>query len=706
MVTLNAVPPGGDDIHARDRAFMVARHLEARGITDPQVPTAMGKVPREAFVSEPLSEFAYEDSALPIEAGQTISQPYIVARMVELAEVKPGDKVLEVGAGSGYAAAVMSRIGSQVYAIERHEELATQARAREAKLGYDNVEIICADGTKGLPQYAPFDAIIVSAGGPKVPEALKRQLAVGGRLVIPVGQSPVGGGTHQTLMRVRRIGPEAFEEEDHGAVTFVPLIGEEGWNGPEKAEPHADSSVDAATSGFANGLLIPSHPTKILRAKTLRTKTVPPSLSQLIAGAAEPFGDLDELSSKAERFADRRVVLLGEATHGTAQFYDARARITEMLVEKHGFNIVAVEADWPDASVYDAFVRGLPRPEVPQAAFPRFPTWMWRNGQVAAFLTRLKAINENIADPDRQAGFYGLDIYSLSASIETVLVYLDRINLEAARVARQRYGCLAPWRAEPARYGHMAMSAGFALCEKPVTEALLDLLRHRLGYLAHDGDAFFDAEQNARIVAAAERYYRIMYYGNAQSWNLRDQHMFDTLERVLDHRGPDSKAVVWAHNSHIGDAEFTEMGQVRGEFNIGQLARARFGDDCALIGFGTDRGTVAAASNWDEPMEIKRVRPARNDSYEGHSRDAGLDAFFLETGPGQKDAVREALAEPQLERAIGVIYRPETELLSHYFQAELSRQFDAWIWFTETNAVDAHPVAHPHGPDDTFPFGL
>jgi erythromycin esterase-like protein len=331
---------------------------------------------------------------------------------------------------------------------------------------------------------------------------------------------------------------------------------------------------------------------------------------------------------------------------------------------------------------------------------------MWRNGQVAAFLTRLKAINENIADPDRQAGFYGLDIYSLSASIETVLVYLDRINLEAARVARQRYGCLAPWRAEPARYGHMAMSAGFALCEKPVTEALLDLLRHRLGYLAHDGDAFFDAEQNARIVAAAERYYRIMYYGNAQSWNLRDQHMFDTLERVLDHRGPDSKAVVWAHNSHIGDAEFTEMGQVRGEFNIGQLARARFGDDCALIGFGTDRGTVAAASNWDEPMEIKRVRPARNDSYEGHSRDAGLDAFFLETGPGQKDAVREALAEPLLERAIGVIYRPETELLSHYFQAELSRQFDAWIWFTETNAVDAHPVAHPHGPDDTFPFGL
>ncbi|MDX2317559.1 MAG: protein-L-isoaspartate(D-aspartate) O-methyltransferase [Hyphomicrobiaceae bacterium] len=687
MTALSAEQP--HDIHARDRAFMVARHLEARGITDPDVLTAMGKVPREAFVSEPLSEFAYEDSPLPIEAGQTISQPYIVARMVELAEVKPGDKVLEVGAGSGYAAAVMSRIAAHVYAIERHEELATEARAREKRLGYDNLEIIHADGTKGLPEHAPFNAIVVSAGGPKVPEALKRQLAVDGRLVIPVGLGP-----QQTLLLVRRVDAETFEEEDHGAVTFVPLIGEEGWEGPDKAK--AATNVDAATSGFANGLLTPSQP-----AKTARTK-----LSHIIADAAEPFGDLDELASLAERFADKRVVLLGEATHGTAQFYDARARITEMLVKKHGFNIVAVEADWPDASVCNAFVRGLPRPEVPADPFSRFPTWMWRNGQVAAFLTRLKAINEQIGDPDRQAGFYGLDVYSLGASIEAVLLYLDRVDPEAAQVARQRYGCLAPWRAEPARYGHMAMSRGYAVCEKPVTDALLDLLHNRLGYLAKDGDAFFDAEQNARIVTAAEQYYRIMYYGNAQSWNLRDQHMFDTLERVLANRGSDSKAIVWAHNSHIGDAEFTDMGQVRGELNIGQLARARFGDDCALIGFGTDRGTVAAASNWDEPMEIKRVRPARNDSYEGRSRDAGLDAFFLETGPDQKTSVRDALAEPLLERAIGVIYRPETELLSHYFQAELSRQFDAWIWFTETDAVAARPVAHPHGPDETYPFGL
>src|SRR5680860_1624004 len=262
----------------RCRACMGARHLQARGIADPRALTAMGQVPREVFVSGPLTEFAYEDSALPIEAGQTISQPYIVARMIELAELKHGDNVLEVGAGSGYAAAVMSRIASHVYAIERHEELATQARAREETLGYDNVEIICADGTKGWPSQAPFDAIIVSAGGPKVPEALKQQLTIGGRLVIPVGRD-----VHQTLMLVRRTGEDGFEQEDHGAVTFVPLIGEEGWAAPETAK--AETSIDAETSGFANGLLIPSQ-----RAKTART-----SLSHVIADAAEPFGDLDEL---------------------------------------------------------------------------------------------------------------------------------------------------------------------------------------------------------------------------------------------------------------------------------------------------------------------------------------------------------------------------------------------------------------------------
>jgi protein-L-isoaspartate(D-aspartate) O-methyltransferase len=677
------------DRHALDRAIMVQRHLLARGISDPLVLAAMGKVPREAFLPAELKEFAYEDSALPIEAGQTISQPYIVARMIELLELEPTDKVLEVGAGSGYAAAVLSRIASKVYSIERHEELAKLAKERLARLGYDTVEILWADGTLGYPQQSPFNAILVSAGGPKIPDTLKQQLTVGGRLVIPVGRD-----LHQTLYRVRRIDEDNFEEEDHGAVAFVPLIGAEGWVDTAKAKKEAP--IDGRSSGFADGLLVPAQ-----RAKTIRNK-----VSRLIAEAAEPFGDLGELAGLAERFAQSRVVLLGEATHGTAEFYDARAAITEMLVTKHGFNIVAVEADWPDASVYDAYVRGLPRPKVPRAPFTRFPTWMWRNGEISAFLKRLKAINEQRRDPERKCGFYGLDVYSLSASIEAVLTYLDRIDPEAAAIARERYGCLSPWRADPVRYGRMALTRGYAMCEKPVTDALLDLLQKRLDYLVADGEAFFDAEQNARIVSAAEQYYRVMFYGAAVSWNLRDQHMFDTLDRLLQHRGPDSKAVVWAHNSHIGDAEFTEMGQVRGEHNIGQLARAGFGGEAALLGFGTDRGTVAAASNWDGPMEVKRVRPARDDSYEGRSREANIPAFFLETGSGQKQHIRDELAEPLLERAIGVIYRPETELLSHYFQAELSRQFDAWIWFTETSAVAAHGEARPHGPDETYPFGL
>ena len=636
---------------------------------------------------EHLQEFVYEDSALPIELGQTISQPYIVARMIELAEIKPGDKVLEVGAGSGYAAAVMSRMANKVFAIERHEALAKLAAARLKRLGYANAEIICADGTKGLAEEAPFQAIIVSAGGPHVPEALKQQLAIGGRLIVPVGEFGF-----QTLIRVRRTGEDRFEEEDFGAVAFVPLIGEEGWAEPER---EGKAKLDAEPSGYATGLLVPAK-----RALTIHNR-----VSKLMAEAAEPFGDLHELCDLVERFSDRRVVMLGEATHGTAEFYQARARITEMLVDRHGFNIVAVEADWPDASVYDAYVRGLPRPVVPQSAFTRFPTWMWRNGQVADFLDRLKEINATIADPDRKAGFYGLDIYSLGASIEAVLAYLDKVDPQAARVARERYGCLAPWRAEPARYGRMALSRGYAVCEKPVADTLVDLLRKRLDYLTKDGEAFFDAEQNARIVAGAEQYYRAIYYGDAASWNLRDQHMFNTLERLLAERGPEAKAVVWAHNSHIGNAAFTEMGQVRGEHNIGQLARQRFGDEAALIGFGTDRGTVAAASDWDGLMEIKRVRPARDDSYEGRSRDTGIAAFMLETGPGQRESVRAELAEPLLERAIGVIYRPETELLSHYFQAELSLQFDAWIWFEETEAVAARPV-YAEGPDETYPFGL
>jgi erythromycin esterase-like protein len=288
-----------------------------------------------------------------------------------------------------------------------------------------------------------------------------------------------------------------------------------------------------------------------------------------------------------------------------------------------------------------------------------------------------------------------------------VLAYLDRVDPEAAAVARERYGCLMPWRNELARYGRMALTHGYKGCEGEVVAMLRDLLAKRVSYLGGDGEAFLDATQNARIVAEAERYYRTMYYGAASSWNLRDQHMFDTLEAVMARRGPDAKAVVWAHNSHVGDASFTDMGKVRGELNLGQLCRQRYGAEAALIGFGTDRGTVAAASDWDGPMEIKQVRPALADSLEGRCRACGHARFFLDLGLSQDESLRRALTAPMLERAIGVVYRPESERWSHYLEAEPAQQFDAWIWFEETHAVDAAQArGHGSGEAETFPFGF
>jgi protein-L-isoaspartate(D-aspartate) O-methyltransferase len=647
---------------------MVERQLRRRDIDTPSVLTAFRQVPREEFVPENMREFAYEDGPLPIGEGQTISQPYIVALMIEAADVAPGDRVLEVGAGSGYAAAVMGQIAKEVFAIERHEPLARQAAERIDRLGYDNVSIVCGDGSLGLPDEAPFDAILVAAGGDRVPEPLKRQLAVDGRLVIPVGGEGV-----QSLLCVTRTGADAWSEQDLGGVRFVPLIGAHGrW----------EEGTRAATN---------HQPARKL------------SLPECIAEAAEPLPEIDDAAFAAafDRFADRRVVLLGEASHGTHEFYAARAAITKRFVAKHGFTIVAAEADWPDAAVLDRHIRhrhpreGAPRP------FRRFPTWMWRNPVVAGLMHDLHAANRGRAE-EAMAGFYGLDIYNMSGSIEAVLAYLDEHDPEAAAIARERYGCLTPWQAEPATYGRAALTRGYAECEQQVVAECRELLDRALG---EDGD-MFGAAMNARLVASAERYYRVMYYGGAESWNLRDSHMAETLEHLLDHRGPNSKALVWAHNSHIGDAGATEMGRVRGEHNIGQLVRQRWGGEAALVGFGTHTGTVTAASDWDGDHETKRVLPSRGDSYERACHDSGVPRFLLDLAPGRHEALLRRLAEPRLERFIGVIYRPETERWSHYSEAVLPEQFDAWVWFDETRAL-APLVAHePHeGEEETYPFG-
>jgi protein-L-isoaspartate(D-aspartate) O-methyltransferase len=651
------------------RSWMVERQLRARGIADPHVLAAMGDVPRERFVPEPMREFAYEDGPLPIGEGQTISQPYIVALMIEAAGVEPGERVLEIGAGSGYAAAVIGRIAARVFAIERHATLAAEAGRRIADLGYDNVTVIAGDGSGGLPEEASFDAILVAAGGDKVPEPLKRQLAIGGRLVVPVG-----GETLQSLLCVTRTGEEAWSEDDLGSVRFVPLIGAHGrWeDGRRAASNH--------------------RPAREL------------TLAECIAEAAEPFSDVDDagFAELFDRFADRRVVMLGEASHGTHEFYQARAAITRRFVERHGFTIVAVEADWPDAAAIDRYVRHRSFKPAQRTPFERFPTWMWRNTEVDRLIHSLREINEG-REQDRMAGFYGLDIYNMSGSIEAVLAYLDEHDPEAARVARERYGCLTPWQAEPATYGRAALTRGYAECEQAVIAECRELLQRAL---LEDG-GMFGAAMNARLVASAEKYYRVMYYGGAESWNLRDGHMAETLEHLLDHGGPDAKALVWAHNSHIGDARATEMGQVRGEHNIGQLARERWGEQAALIGFGTHTGTVTAADDWDSPRKVKHVLPSRADSYERQCHDSGVPRFLLDLSPGRHEALRLRLAEPLLERFIGVIYRPETERWSHYSTSVLPEQFDAFVWFDETRALEPLGPPEPHrGLPETYPFGL
>ena len=657
---------------ARDR--MVDVHLAGRDIRDRNVLDAMREVPREVFVDAGMREFAYEDSPLPIGEGQTISQPYIVALMIQAAGIAPGERVLEVGAGSGYAAAVMSRIAGRVHTIERHAPLAGQARERFEALRYDNIELRVGDGSRGWPGAAPFDAILVAAGAPDTPPALREQLAIGGRLVIPVGED----GQHQRLRRITRTGPETYEQDDLGGVMFVPLIGEQGW---------------AEDGRRAAGNPVPA-----------RERSVP----EMIAEAALPLPDLDDddFADPFERFAHCRVVMLGEASHGTAEFYRARTEITRRLVERHGFTIVALEADWPDAAALDRHVRHRPPRADAEPVFQRFPTWMWRNAEFAELVVWLRARNHG-RPREQQVGMHGLDMYNLGGSIAAVLEYLDKVDPEAAAVARERYGCLTPWQKEPGTYGRAVLTRGYAKCEAEVTRQLHELLQRRLEYAARDGDEFLDAAQNARLVAAAERYYRVMYYGGAQSWNLRDTHMFETLQHLLDARGPEAKAVVWAHNSHIGDARHTEMGRARDELNIGQLCREHFGEGVALVGLGTHAGTVAAAHDWDDDMQVMKVRPSRADTVERLCHDSGVRRFLLDLGEGRDGALDRRLLEPRLERFIGVIYRPDTELQSHYAEVTLPRQFDAWVWFDETRAVTPLGATHPGpGMPDTWPTGL
>jgi erythromycin esterase-like protein len=418
-------------------------------------------------------------------------------------------------------------------------------------------------------------------------------------------------------------------------------------------------------------------------------------IRETITHEAHPFtGQNINYSLLDDWIGDARFVLIGEASHGTQEFYQIRAEITKQLILHKGFQAIAIEGDWPDAYQVNSYLHGNPEsvnPEQALAGFQRFPHWMWRNTSVRDFISWLKQYNDQVDHYDTKIGFYGLDLYSLHASMEAVVTYLEKIDPEAAQLARQRYSCFKRYGNDPQDYGYATYADTSHACTQAAIEQLKDLQQAASTYVDSNdkkADEYFYALQNARLVRDAEQYYRLMFKGSAASWNARDKHMADTLFQLANHlekryQQP-AKIVVWAHNSHVGDARATEMG-VQGEQNIGQLVRQQYPEETYIIGFSTYTGEVTAASDWGSQAERKKVRPALPGSYEELFYEVEYPNFLLATSEGTQAAWH--LREPHLQRAIGVIYRPNSERLSHYYYAQIPSQFDAIIHLDETQAV-------------------
>lgn len=416
------------------------------------------------------------------------------------------------------------------------------------------------------------------------------------------------------------------------------------------------------------------------------------SLSQLIFDSSEHFSDINsaKLDGLLQRIGDSRVVLLGESSHGTYEFYEMRARITRELIENKGFNIVAIEGDWPDASRIDFYVRGGresgKRPMYTKKPFTVFPEWMWRNHSVMDFTHWLKDHNRSVRSADDTVGFYGIDIYNIFGSIDVVVDYLYGVDANMADFARRQYGCLAPWAEYPPDYGRALKSGKARPCTNEVAAVFQALQGKQAKFMPLDKQRYFHALQNARLIKNGERYFRTMKDGDTQSWNQRDNNMFERLQAIMDYRGETSKAVVWAHNTHLGDSRATDSRE-RGEVNLGQLVRQAFGDRSYIIGFGTDHGRVAAAPQWHRPVESRVVPASHKDSYEYLFHLVKADNFMLPLRHAKNDLIRKKLLPVRMERAIGVAYDPENELKKHYYDASLPRQFDEYIFFDETHAI-------------------
>ncbi len=479
-------------------------------------------------------------------------------------------------------------------------------------------------------------------------------------------------------------------------------VGESFWDFRQVTDDEVRELLSTPTTEVSVSRAAASTPAEVLRAVAIDApQGLPPreTLEQLIG--------------------DARVVLIGESSHGTHEFYEARAAITKWLIEEKGFGAVAAEADWPDAYRVNRYVRGLGDDKSADEAlsgFERFPAWMWRNTVVSDFVDWLRAHNRLHESDGRQAGFYGLDLYSLHRSIGEVIAYLDKIDPKAAARARERYGCFDHTSADDGQaYGFSAAFGAGPSCETEAIDQLVEIQRNALAYARRDGllaeDELFYAEQNAQTVRNAEVYYRAMFSGRVTSWNLRDKHMAQTLEALLNHLDrhsdtPTARIVLWAHNSHVGDARATEV-WADGQLTLGQLARQRYGDDSRLIGFSTYSGTVTAASDWGGVAERKVVRPALNGSIEELLHETGRSSFFVSAAISPEAA--DPLSAVRLGRAIGVIYRPETERQSHYFHVRPADQFDAMIHIDQTRALEPLEVTSlwiAGETPETYPTGL
>ncbi len=443
-------------------------------------------------------------------------------------------------------------------------------------------------------------------------------------------------------------------------------------------------------------------------------------ISRVIGQQAQALDSPSDVDELLRRIGDARIVLLGEATHGTHEFYRLRAELSRRLIVERGFHAVAVEADWPAALRASRHAQGATDDADASSAlsdFERFPRWMWRNTEVLAFIEQLRAHNAALADPALGVGFYGLDLYSLRASMDAVLRYLDAADPEAAQRARARYACFDALADDPQAYGHAVTFGMRDDCERAVVQQLREMCSSASARLQHDGaasiDELFYAQQNARVVRNAELYYRSMFAGRTESWNVRDQHMAATLRALQQHltqqRGHPARIVVWAHNSHIGDARATDVSR-HGQLNLGQLVREQQTDEreSFLLGFTTHAGSVTAASDWDMPVERKTIVPSRADSVERLLHDTGLERFVLSLRDASTP-LRQALTATRLERAIGVIYRPDTELSSHYFGVSLARQFDAVVHVDVTQALRPLDAGHDwHHEEEplTYPSGV